>query len=95
MVNAEFFMPIEEDSMEGMKEMYFHSFYAIENMLSICLYDDFEKNTEIDYHMLLDYMEQNNLRQITPFFHAIAGDETFQYVFIKMGVSDKSFHIVI
>ncbi|MBA4535591.1 DUF5085 family protein [Bacillus aquiflavi] len=90
MVNAEFFMPIEEDHLELGNEMYFHSYYAVEDMLSICLYDQFEKHTEVAYHMLLEYMEQNDLTQTTPFFHVISGDETLQYVFIKVGVYKKN-----
>lgn len=86
MVEADFFMPIEEDSVEVMKDYYFHSYYDIEDMLSICLFDHFERDTEIAYHMLLEYMEQNGLNQTTPFFHIITGDESLQYIFIKVGV---------
>jgi Domain of unknown function (DUF5085) len=60
MVHAEFFMPIEEDHIEGMKDMYFHSYYAIEDMISICLFDQYEKKTEIAYHMLLDFIDKND-----------------------------------
>lgn len=89
MVHAEFFMPIEEDNLEVMKDTYFHSYYAIEDMISICLFDQFEKNTEIAYYMLLEYMDKNDLNQMTPFFHIITGDETLQYVFIKVGVTPE------
>lgn len=89
MVNAEFFMPIEEDNLEVMKDTYFHSYYSIEDMISICLFDQFEKNTEIAYYMLLEYMELNDLNPTTPFFHIITGDETLQYVFIKVGVTPE------
>ncbi|WP_243291286.1 DUF5085 family protein [Bacillus sp. FJAT-47783] len=86
-VNVEFFMPINEDVIEMKKDMYFHSYYAIENMYSIYLYNHFEKDTEIAYSMLLNAIEQSNVNQVTPFFHVISGDETFQYVSIKVGVS--------
>ncbi|PTY77956.1 DUF5085 domain-containing protein [Heyndrickxia sporothermodurans] len=87
MVHAELFMPIKEDSIVTMEDYYFHSYYNVEDMLSICLFDHFEQKTEIAYHMLLDYIEHNGLNQITPFYHVISGDEIFQYVFIKVGVS--------
>lgn len=87
MVNAEFFMPIVEDTIDEKNDMFIHSYYAIEDMASICLYNQLEKNTEIAYHMLLDYMNQHQLNQATPFYHVISGDETLQYVFIKVGAS--------
>ncbi|WP_257349845.1 DUF5085 family protein [Pseudalkalibacillus decolorationis] len=86
-VDADFFMSIKEDSIKLNKDMYFHSYYSIEDMISICLYDQFEKNTEVAYYMLLEYIEKQNLNQVTPFFHIITGDDTLQYVFIKVGVS--------
>ncbi|WLR42818.1 DUF5085 family protein [Bacillus carboniphilus] len=87
MVNAEFFMPIEEDDIDQKNGMHLHSYFAVEDMLSICLYDQFEKTTEVAYSMLLAYMEQHQLNQATPFFHVISGDETLPYVFIKVGAS--------
>ncbi|MDQ0272733.1 DUF5085 family protein [Cytobacillus purgationiresistens] len=87
MVNAEFFMPIVQDHIIQNNDLYLHSYYAVEEMISICIYNQIEKTTEIAYHMLLDYMNQHQLNQVTPFYHVISGDETLQYVFIKVGVS--------
>lgn len=87
MVNAEFFMPIAEDSIVEKDDLTFRSYFAIENMVSICLYHDFERNTEFAYQLLLEYMDQHGLSLATPFFHVISGDETLQYVYIKAGVA--------
>ena len=86
-MNVEFFMPIHEDRVEGMENTYFHSYFNIENMISICVHTNVEVNTEVGYRLLLDYMETKHLQQVTPVFHILSGDRTFQYVFIKMGTA--------
>jgi len=88
-MNVEFFMPIEEEKIEIDEDMFFQSYFSIENMVSISMYDNFETNTEIAYRVLLDYIDDNKLKQVTPIFHVISGDRTMQYVFIKMGVTQE------
>jgi hypothetical protein len=85
-LNAEFFMPIEEDYIEVMEDMNFHSYFSIEDMIAYCVYTNFEQNTEIAYSILLSYIEQNHLQQVTPIFHILSGDKSLQYIFIKIGV---------
>ena len=58
-------------------------------MISTCIYGDFESNTEKAYYVLLKYIEENNLTQITPIFNVMAGDNELQYMFIKVGVSQR------
>lgn len=84
--HVEFFMPVEDDSVSLLDDMHFQSYYNIENMVSICVQNNFEMNTEIAYGMLFQYMEENYLKQVTPIFHVLSGDETLQYMFIKIGV---------
>lgn len=89
-VYAEFFMPLEEDDrLEIMDDMSFHSYFSIEEMISCCLFQNFERDTEFAYKKLLDYMEQNGQTQVTPIFHVISGDETLQYMIIKIGISKE------
>lgn len=85
-INAEFFMPIKEDTVTLMEDMSFHSYFSIENMISYCLYSNFETDTELAYRILIDYMKENKLNQVTPIFHVLSGDRTLQYAFIKVGV---------
>lgn len=85
-MNVELFMPIEQDKFEIDKDMCFYSYFSIEDMVSIYMYANFEKNTEIGYSVLLNYMDENKLEQVTPIFHVILGDETMRYVCIKVGV---------
>lgn len=89
MVNAELFMPVHEDKVVIKDDMLFHSYYNIENMITFCLYDQFEKTSEIGYSSLLQYMKQNQLRQVTPIFHVFSGDRSLQYLFIKIGVTPE------
>lgn len=90
MMNVEFFMPIEQDKFEVDNGVYFHSYFSIENMVSIYICDNFEKNTEVAYAALLNYIDENKLKQVTPIFHVILGDETMRYAAIKIGtISDE------
>ncbi|AGK55705.1 DUF5085 family protein [Bacillus sp. 1NLA3E] len=91
-INGEVFIPVNQDSLEIMDDMYFHSYFSIENMISLCLSSsNFERDTEIAYKMLIDYMEHNGLTQVTPIFHVLSGDETLHYIYIKIGVFKEDF----
>ncbi|NLM35634.1 MAG: DUF5085 family protein [Clostridiales bacterium] len=88
-MNVEFFMPVREDYVDTKDIMEFHSYFSIENMISHSIYDKVEQNTELVYRLLLDYIEENELQQVTPIFHVMSGDRSFPYIFIKIGVSEK------
>jgi hypothetical protein len=90
LLNVEFFTSVKNDKVSLMEDMSFHSYFSIENMISYCLFSNFESNTEVAYRILIDYMEQNNLKQVTPIFHVLSGNHTMQYAFIKIGVSNDS-----
>ncbi|MCS0542718.1 DUF5085 family protein [Aeromonas veronii] len=89
MVDAELFMRIREDALPEQEQFEFHSYFSIEDMASILLHMEFEKNTQVAYHMILTYFEESNLRQVTPIFHLVSGDENFRYMFIKIGYAPK------
>lgn len=86
---AEMFVSVENDAVEVMEDMQFHSYFSIEDMISICVFGDVANNTEIAYRLLIDYMEENGLKQTTPIFHVLSGDSSMPYVFIKIGVTDQ------
>ena len=86
-VHAEFFMPVEEDSLFLKEGMYFHSYFSVEDMISVCVFSDFEPNTQAAYKLLLDYIENNEWQQTTPIFHVLSGDQTLPYLWVKIGVS--------
>ncbi|WP_186577125.1 DUF5085 family protein [Aquibacillus kalidii] len=85
-MHAEFFMPVINENVQVNEQMYFHSYYSIDHMISTIVYNDVEKVTEEAYASLFHYMEQNKLYQVTPIFHILSGDESLPYSFIKIGV---------
>ncbi|RJX39128.1 DUF5085 family protein [Paenibacillus pinisoli] len=85
MMMAEFFMPVEEDQVELPEDMRYHSYYNIEDMLGVAIHKQFETATEEAYASLIQYMNLNGYTQITPIYHLFSGDNTMQYVHIKIG----------
>lgn len=87
---AEFSIPVEDDRLEIMDDMLFHSYFSIERMISLCLVsEDFAKDTEFAYKKLIDYMAEHGKNQITPIFHVLSGDESLQFLYIKIGVAEE------
>ena len=89
MMNVEFFMPVEQDSVEIMTDMNFHSYFFIDQMISTIDLSNAEASTEVAYASLFHYMEEQHLRQTTPIFHVVSGDHTLQYTLIKIGAGKK------
>jgi effector-binding domain-containing protein len=86
-INGEFFMPIQEESLELLEDICFHSYYSIEDMVSLTLHNNIEQETQIAYKLLLEHIEANNLQQATPIFHIVSGDHDFQYMMVKVGIN--------
>lgn len=86
-INGEFFMPVREENFKPEEGQYFHSYYSIEDMVSITIHKDIEQETQIAYKLLLEYIEENGLQQATPIYHIVSGDQEFQYVMIKIGAA--------
>ncbi|NMM62861.1 DUF5085 family protein [Clostridium sp. P21] len=85
-VGMEFFISVEEDYIDVPEGMDFHSYFSIENMVSTTVFNDYEKNSEEAYSKLQSFIKENKLEQTTPFFNVPSGDDTLQYVFLKIGV---------
>ena len=88
-IEGEFFISVKNELVDELNGLEFQTYFSIENMISTCIYEDFESNTEKAYYVLLKYIEENNLTQITPIFNVMAGDRELQYVYIKVGVAQK------
>lgn len=86
-VGMEFFISVEENYVDVTEDMNFHSYFSIENMISITVFNDYEKNSEKAYSELERFMEENKLEQATPFFNVLSGDDTLLYEFLKVGVT--------
>lgn len=87
-MKVEFFLPVREeiDAGEGMK---FHSYYSVENMMSMRILGDFERKTEETYSAMLQFMQQADLIQITPPYHIIDRVGNQNFVTIKIGYLKK------
>lgn len=88
-MNVEFFLPVEEHFVHAPKDMTFHSYFSIDQMISTVDLTSYEASTEVAYAKLLHYIEQKQLTQTTPIFHVLAGDQSLQYVLIKIGVGQR------
>ena len=87
-MKVEFFLPIKEETV-SVGEMKYHTYYSVENMMSIRVLEDFERKIEEAYAAMLKLMEAENLQQVTPPFHILdqAGGQNF--VTIKIGYMPK------
>lgn len=86
-IGVEFFIQVKENFVEVPDDMMFHSYFSIENMISLNIVEDYEKNGEEAYNKLVEYIKDNNLVQSTPYFNVFLGDDKFQYSSLKVGVS--------
>lgn len=83
-MKATFFLPVKEQ-VHTTGELKFHSYYSIEQMMSMRILNDFESNTQAAYSAMFQLMQDSNMQQITPPYHIIdrAGEQ--QFVTIKIG----------
>ncbi|MBR1691925.1 MAG: DUF5085 family protein, partial [Lachnospiraceae bacterium] len=83
-MKVEFFLPVKEEisTTGGMK---FHSYYSVEQMMSMRVLGNFEQKVEEAYSAMLQYMQMQGLEQLTPPYHILdrVGDQYF--LTIKIG----------
>ncbi|MGG0184812.1 DUF5085 family protein [Bacillus rhizoplanae] len=83
---VELFMPVNEDKIPASETIQFRSYYYVDEMLMKRYTGDYEKLTEHVYVEMLQYMEDNNLNLASPIYHVFSGDESLQYVEVKIAV---------
>lgn len=89
MIQGEFFISVKNELIDRLDGLEYYSYFCIENMISTCMYENYEIKTEEAYFRLLKYIEENNMQQVTPIFNVFAGDTNFQYVYTKVGVMSE------
>lgn len=82
----EFFISVRESTVKVPEDMMFHSYFSIEDMISMTVFEDYEENCEKALYELQKFIEENNMNQVTPFFNVVSGDDTLQYITLKVGV---------
>ncbi|MBC2258786.1 DUF5085 family protein [Listeria booriae] len=88
-MHVEIFVPIREEGYSGGSGLTFRSYFLIDQMIMSRYTGDYQKLTEFAYAEILRHMDEENLEQITPFFHELAGDRSLQYTQLKVGVREK------
>jgi Domain of unknown function (DUF5085) len=79
------YISIEADSPELPADMHFDSYFAVDDMASICVTGDVQNNMSGAYVKLYDFLENESKRAITPAFHVMGGDQSLQYTIVKVG----------
>ncbi len=82
----ELFMPVQEDKIPSSKSLRFRSYYYVDEMLMKRFTGNYEALTEFVYAELFQYMVDNNLNLASPIYHIFGGDESIQYVDVKISV---------
>lgn len=88
-LKVEFFLPVREDFLQATGDMHFHSYFSIENMMSIRVTDKIETSMEGAYAALLHFMEEADLEQVTPPFHMIGQAAGNYFITVKIGYIEK------
>ncbi|MGL5152201.1 MAG: DUF5085 family protein [Clostridium sp.] len=86
---GEFFIQVNKEMPSELNGLKFHSYFCVEDMLSICVYENFELNTEYCVGSLLQYMEEYKMKQASPIYYVLGGDKDFSYTFLKVAVDRK------
>lgn len=88
-MKVEFFIPIKGEPIELNEGMKYHSYFSVENMLSIRVLGDISSNTEAAYSAIFEFMKAGELEQVTPPFHVIDKVNDMGFITIKVGYMDK------
>ena len=87
-VKVEFFIPVKEE-VDTKGDMKFHSYYSVENMMSMRILNNFEQKTEEAYAAMIQLMNASEMNQITPPYHIIDRAGEYQFVTLKIGYMKK------
>ncbi|MBO5523263.1 MAG: DUF5085 family protein [Roseburia sp.] len=79
-----FFLLVKEE-VRPAGELKFHSYYSVEQMMSMRILSDFEANTQAAYSAIFQFMQASNIQQLTPPYHIIHQEGGQQFVTIKLG----------
>ncbi|MDN4074101.1 DUF5085 family protein [Fictibacillus terranigra] len=82
----ELFMPVHEDKIPSSESLTFRSYYYVDEMLMKRFTGNYETLTEFVYAELFQYMVDNKLNLASPIYHIFGGDESIQYVDVKISV---------
>ena len=85
-MTAQIFLPIAEShfSIPKEEEVYFTSYFNVDNLLMTRIKDNFEIQSQEKYWELFSYMEHNNMTQKTPIFVQYKKAKTSNQIYAEM-----------
>ena len=82
-IDVEFLMPLKEAVIPCDEELLFHTYYAVENMVSSIVFDDYDKKMEMTYSALIEFVKAAGMEIATPFYHIV--DRHQRYLKVMLG----------
>lgn len=87
-MKVEFFLPVKEE-LDGSDGIYFHSYYSVEQMMSMRILENFEEKVQEAYSAMYQFLNAQNMEQVTPIYHVFEKVDKRPFVIIKMGYRRK------
>lgn len=80
------YIPVEQSDIPKDSDLFFQSYFYIDEMLMTRVRDNFEVKTEKAYDELFQYAIQNDYQINSPIFHILRGDDEGEWVELKVRV---------
>jgi Domain of unknown function (DUF5085) len=85
-----FYMPVNKLVLDGREKFEYEvqSYFSVKNLLLTRVLGDFNNQSQLKYVELLNFVREQNLDVITPFFNVVREFQNFKYVDIMLGVDN-------
>ncbi|RIJ63198.1 DUF5085 family protein [Rummeliibacillus sp. POC4] len=80
------YIPVEQTHIPKDSDLFFQSYFYIDEMLMTRVRDNFEVKTEKAYDELFQYAIRNDYQINSPIFHILRGDDEGEWVELKVRV---------
>lgn len=80
------YIPIEQSYVPKESDLFFQSYFYIDEMLMTRVRDHFEARTEIAYDELFQYAFRHDYQINSPIFHILRGDDEGEWAELKVRV---------
>lgn len=84
-VKIHYYISITENNPRLPDGFRFDSYFAVENMVSLCISKNVQSNMSEAYVKLHQFLDSNHFQATTPVFQVLGGDKKLQYTFLKVG----------
>jgi len=80
------YMPVEQSYVSKDSDLYFQSYFYIDEMIMTRVREDFEAKTELAYDELFQFAAKHNYKVNSPIYHILRGDDEGEWVELKVRV---------